>query len=189
MLTLLTTVRDRTEAALLVARLHDAGIPCMRGGGEGPRGISRSAREVYVDEASLPRAQEILEEDRGGFDEKELARLSEEAGQRWAHEDSPAVQGTAHTADVAGDVVQVATPTKGHRVRHAISGQHRAGWSTSARSAGPTAGRPQLMHPVRSPDLPRTRKGIPMPWYGISRCPPSTACSRAADPRAAAPRL
>lgn len=120
MLALLTTARGKTEAALLVARLRDAGIPCMRGGAEGPRGTPRSAREIYVDEASLPRAQEILEEDRGDFDEEELTRLSEEAGQRWAHEDSPAAQGTAQTADVAGDVVQAATPTKGRRVRHAI---------------------------------------------------------------------
>jgi hypothetical protein len=137
MFTLLTTVRGKTEAVLLVARLHDAGIPCMRGGADGPRGTPRSAREIYVDEASLPRAQEILEEDRGAdFDEEELARLSEEAGQRWAHEDSPAAQSTAHAVDVAhedspaaqstahavdvaGDV-QAATPTKGHRVRHAI---------------------------------------------------------------------
>jgi hypothetical protein len=122
MLTLLTTARGKTEAALLVARLRDAGIPCMRGGGEGLRGNTpRSACEIYVDEASLSRAQEILEEDRGDFDEEELARLSEEAGQRWAlREDSPAAQGTAHTADVAGDAVQAATPTKAHRVRHAI---------------------------------------------------------------------
>jgi hypothetical protein len=120
MFTLLTTARGKTETVLLVARLHDAGIPCMRGGADGPRGTPRSAREIYVDEASLPRAQAILEEDRGAdFDEEELARLSEEAGQRWAQEDSPAAQSTAHTADVAGDV-QAATPTKAHRVRHAI---------------------------------------------------------------------
>lgn len=73
-----------------------------------------------MDEASLHRAQEILEEDRGDFDEEELTRLSEEAGQRWAHEDSPAAQSTAHPVDAAGDEVQAATPTKGHRVRHAI---------------------------------------------------------------------
>jgi hypothetical protein len=120
MLTLLTTARDKTEAALLVARLRDAGIPCMRGGADGPRGTPRSAREIYVDEASLPRAQEILEEDQGDFDEEELTRLSEEASQHWAHEDSPAAQSTAHTADVASDEVQPATPPKGHRVRHAI---------------------------------------------------------------------
>src|SRR6516165_5430300 len=79
MLTLLTTARGKTEAAMLIARLRDAGIPCMRGGAEGFRRTLRSAREIYVDEASLPRAQEILEEDRGEFDEEELARLSEEA--------------------------------------------------------------------------------------------------------------
>jgi hypothetical protein len=120
MLTLLTTARGKTEAALLIARLRDAGITCGRGGAEGPRGTPRSAREIYVDEASLSRAREILEEDRGDFDEEELARLSEEAGQRWAHEDPPAAQSTADTADVAGDVVQAAASTRGHRVRHAI---------------------------------------------------------------------
>jgi hypothetical protein len=120
MLALLTTARGKAEAALLIARLQDAGIPCMRGGAESPRGAPRSAREIYVEEGSLPRAQEILEEDRGDFDEEELTRLSEEAGQRWAHEDSPAPQSTAHTTDVAGDVVQAATPTKGHRLRDAI---------------------------------------------------------------------
>jgi hypothetical protein len=124
MFTLLTTARGKTEAALLVARLRDAGIPCMRGGADGPRGTPRSAREIYVEEANLPRAQEILEEDRGDdFDEDELARVSEEAGRRWAHENSTAAQSTA--ADVAGEVVQAATPTKGRRVRNAI--EHLAG--------------------------------------------------------------
>ena len=112
MLTLLTTARGKTEAAMLIARLRDAGIPCMRGGAEGFRRTLRSAREIYVDEASLPRAQEILEEDRGDFDEEELARLSEEAGRRWAHEGPPAAQGTTHTADVAGEEPQASTPTK-----------------------------------------------------------------------------
>lgn len=121
MLTLLTTARGRTEATLLLARLREAGIPCVRGGAEGPRGAPRSAREIYVDEASLPRAQEILEEDRGDFDEEELARLSEEAGQRWGHEDSQTAQSTADAAaDPAGEVLQAATPARGHRVRHAI---------------------------------------------------------------------
>ena len=112
MLTLLTTARGKTEAALLVARLRDAGIPCMLGGAEGPRGTPRSAREIYVDDASLPRAQEILEEDRGAdFDEEELTRLSEEAGRRWAMEDSSAAQCTTHTADVANDDSSAALST------------------------------------------------------------------------------
>jgi hypothetical protein len=120
LLTLLTTARGKTEAALLVARLRDAGIPCMRGGADGPRGTPRSAREIYVDEASLPRAQEILEEDRGDFDEEELTRLSEEAGQRWANEYSPAAPSAALTAGGGGDVAQAGTPTKGRRLRRAI---------------------------------------------------------------------
>lgn len=120
MLKLLTTANGRTEAALLVARLRDAGITCTRGGAEGPRGTPRSAREIYVDEASLPRALEILEEDRGGFDEEELARISEEAGQRWAHQISTDARSAADTADVAQDGAQAATPAGGHRVRRAM---------------------------------------------------------------------
>lgn len=73
-----------------------------------------------MDEASLARAQEILDEDRGGFDEEELARLSEEAGQRWAHQIAPAAQSAADTADVAEDGAQAATPAGGHGMRHAI---------------------------------------------------------------------
>jgi hypothetical protein len=84
----------------------------MRGGAEGFRRSPRSAREIYVDEASLARAQEILEEGRGDFDEEELARLSEEAGRRWAQEGPPAAQSATDTADVAGDVPQKTTPTK-----------------------------------------------------------------------------
>jgi hypothetical protein len=121
MLKLLTTASGRTEAVLLVARLRDAGITCMRGGTEGPRGTPRAAREIYVDEESLARAQEILEEDRGDFDEEELARLSEEAGQRWAHQISPAAQSASDTADVAEDRAQTATPARGHRMLHAIN--------------------------------------------------------------------
>jgi Putative prokaryotic signal transducing protein len=131
MLTLLTTARGGTEAALLLARLREAGIPCVRGGAEGIRGTPRAAREIYVDEASLPRAQEILEEDRGDFDEEELARLSEEAGQRWTHEDPPYTQSTADTAaDAVDDMVQPATPATGHRVRHTI--ERLAGRKTDA---------------------------------------------------------
>jgi hypothetical protein len=120
MRTLLTTARGKTEAAMLVARLRDAGIPCMRGGVDGFRRTPRSACEIYVDEASLPRAQEILEEDWGDFDEEELARLSEEAGQRWAQEGPPAAQSTTDIADVAGDAPPATRPTKRHRVRDAI---------------------------------------------------------------------
>jgi hypothetical protein len=83
-----------------------------------------------VDETSLPRAQEILEEDRGDFDEEELARLSEEAGQRWApHEDSPAVQGMAHAADVA------AKWSRQSRQRKTRGLHHRRCWLTWCRES------------------------------------------------------
>jgi hypothetical protein len=37
---------------------------------------------VYVRAADLERARAVLKEDEGGFDEAELARLSEEAGKQ-----------------------------------------------------------------------------------------------------------
>jgi hypothetical protein len=122
MLALLTTAGGGTEVALLLARLRDADVPCMRGGAEGPRGTTRRALEIYVDEDNLDRARAILEEDRGGFDEEELARLSDEAGRRWAQESTLAAAESASDAstDTARDVTEQSTPTKQHRLRHAL---------------------------------------------------------------------
>lgn len=83
MLKVLTTASNPVEQSLLLARLSDAGIPCMRGAG-GARAALGSGRDILVEEEDLARAQEILEEDDEGFDEEELARLSEEAGRRAA---------------------------------------------------------------------------------------------------------
>lgn len=83
MLKVLATASNPVEQSLLLARLSDAGIPCMRGAG-GARVALGSGRDILVDEEDLARAQEILKEEDGGFDEEELARLSEEAGQQAA---------------------------------------------------------------------------------------------------------
>ncbi len=83
MLKVLTTASNPVEQSLLLARLSDAGIPCMRGAG-GARAALDSGRDILVEEEDLARAQEILKEDDEGFDEEELARLSEEAGRHAA---------------------------------------------------------------------------------------------------------
>ncbi|MGA2165789.1 MAG: DUF2007 domain-containing protein [Solirubrobacteraceae bacterium] len=81
MLRVLTTASSPVEQSLLLARLSDAGIPCMRGAG-GARVALGSGRDILVEEEDLARAKEILKEDDEGFDEGELARLSEEAGRQ-----------------------------------------------------------------------------------------------------------
>jgi hypothetical protein len=122
-LALLTKANGRTEAALLLARLRDASIPCARGGAEGPRGIPSSAREIYVEEADLPRAREIFAEDRGGFDEEELTRLSEEAGQRWMQSSSAAEQSGVDPDAGRGPRCRRDPDTANeHRLRRAIEG-------------------------------------------------------------------
>jgi hypothetical protein len=71
------------EADIIIGRLSDAGIRCMHGpslGGFG-RGMPQTL-DVYVNANDLDRARTVLEEDQGGFDEDELARLSEEAGKQ-----------------------------------------------------------------------------------------------------------
>lgn len=83
MLKVLTAASSPVEQSLLLARLSDAGIPCVRGAG-GARSALGSGRDILVAEEDLPRAQEILEEDDEGFDEEELACLSEEAGRKAA---------------------------------------------------------------------------------------------------------
>jgi Putative prokaryotic signal transducing protein len=69
------------EADIIMGRLTDAGIRCMPSAGLGGygRGMPQT-RDVYVNAKDLERARAVLKEDEGGFDEDELARLSEEAG-------------------------------------------------------------------------------------------------------------
>jgi hypothetical protein len=84
MLRVLTTASSPVEQSLLLARLSDAGIPGMRGGPGGARVALGGGRDILVEEEDLARAKEILKEDDEGFDEGELARLSEEAGRQAA---------------------------------------------------------------------------------------------------------
>ncbi|HEX5309378.1 MAG TPA: DUF2007 domain-containing protein [Solirubrobacteraceae bacterium] len=94
MLKVLTSASNPVEQSLLLARLSDAGIPCMRGAG-GARVALGSGRDILVKEEDLARAQEILKEDDEGFDEEELARLSEEAGRQVAEAIPPLPQSAA----------------------------------------------------------------------------------------------
>jgi hypothetical protein len=87
MLEVLTTASNGIELDLLLARLRDSGIHCMHSAGGARSGLS-GGRDVLVEEADLDRAREVLNEEEGGFDEEELARLSEEAG-REAGQDAP----------------------------------------------------------------------------------------------------
>jgi hypothetical protein len=75
----LTTAADEMQERLIVGRLAEAGIRSMLTGGGIKRGIA-GPWTVYVQAADLERARSLLKEDEGGFDEEELARLSEEAG-------------------------------------------------------------------------------------------------------------
>jgi hypothetical protein len=88
MLRVLTTASSPVEQSLLLARLSDAGIPCMRGAG-GARAALGSGRDILVEDEDLARAKEILKEDDEGFDEGELVRLSEEAGRQAADAGPP----------------------------------------------------------------------------------------------------
>lgn len=80
MLQVLTTASGSVEQRLLLARLNDAGIPCMAGAG-GVRTALGNGRQILVEAQDLTRAREVLKEEDEGFDEDELARLSEEAGE------------------------------------------------------------------------------------------------------------
>jgi hypothetical protein len=78
-LKIVATTKNEIEASLVMGRLTEAGIPCMRKGG-GARGSLASGGSILVEEADLNRARDTLNADDGGFDEGELARLSQEAG-------------------------------------------------------------------------------------------------------------
>jgi ribosomal protein L12E/L44/L45/RPP1/RPP2 len=78
---ILTSVGSTAEADMVVALLDEAGIQTMpqraRGGPE--FGLS-GARDVWVDEADLDRAREVLKASEGSISDDELTRLSEDAG-------------------------------------------------------------------------------------------------------------
>jgi hypothetical protein len=79
-LKVVTTATDAMQESLILGRLSEAGIRCMGGGGNLPRLGGGGPHDLYVYAADLERARALLKEDEGGFDEDELARLSEEAG-------------------------------------------------------------------------------------------------------------
>ena len=76
---MLTSVSSEPEAALISARLSEAGVQAIsqRSIGGPEWGVS-GARDVYVEEHDLVRAREVLKTDEG-VSEDELADLSEAA--------------------------------------------------------------------------------------------------------------
>jgi len=78
-LKVVTSVRSEPEAALVSARLSEAGIQAIsqRSIGGPEWGVS-GARDVYVEEQDLVRAREVLKADQG-VSEDELADLSDAA--------------------------------------------------------------------------------------------------------------
>jgi hypothetical protein len=119
MLKILTTAGNEIEVDLLLARLQEAGIHCMRSAG-GARGVLFGGRDILVDEEDLDRAREVLKANQGGFDEDELARLSDEAGR--AATEEPSFSQPAHADDQSeprtlGDIP---VPAKEHSLRRAL---------------------------------------------------------------------
>lgn len=113
MLKVLTSASSPVEQSLLLTRLSDAGIPCMRGAG-GARVALSSGRDILVEEEDLARAQEILKEDDEGFDEEELARLSEEAGRQAAEAIPPLPQPAPEDRAGPPTPVEAQAPEKTH---------------------------------------------------------------------------
>jgi len=81
-LKVLTSVRSEPEAALVSARLSEAGIQAIyqRSIGGPEWGVS-GARDLYVEEHDLVRARELLKADEG-VSEAELADLSDAASSK-----------------------------------------------------------------------------------------------------------
>jgi hypothetical protein len=75
----LATATDDLQESLIAGRLAEAGIHCMSSHQLIRAGVGARC-DVYVRATDLERARAVLKEDEGGFDEAELARLSEEAG-------------------------------------------------------------------------------------------------------------
>ena len=93
MLRPLTTASNEMEAEVIVGRLAEAGIHCMQSGGVLRPSVGGGC-SVYVEEADRDRAREVLKADEGGFDEEELARLSDEAGREALGSNSSSTQPT-----------------------------------------------------------------------------------------------
>jgi Putative prokaryotic signal transducing protein len=115
MLKVLTTASSPVKQTLLLARLSDAGIPCIRGAG-GARVALGSGHDILVEEEDMARAREVLKEDDEGFDEEELARLSEEAGRQAGALPQPAPEEPADPPAPA----QARAPAKTHSLLKTI---------------------------------------------------------------------
>ncbi|HWJ49725.1 MAG TPA: DUF2007 domain-containing protein [Solirubrobacteraceae bacterium] len=81
MIKILTSVASTAEADMVIALLEEAGIQTMpqRSIGGPEFGLS-GARDVWVEEADLDRAREVLKASEESISDEELTRLSEEAG-------------------------------------------------------------------------------------------------------------
>jgi Putative prokaryotic signal transducing protein len=120
MLKVLTAASNPVEQSLLLARLSDAGIPCMRGAG-GARGVLGSGRDILVEEEDLAWAQEILKEDDEGFNEEELTCLSEEAGRHAVEEVPPLPEPALEDRAGPPTPVEAQAPAKTHRLLKAFA--------------------------------------------------------------------
>ena len=73
------TAKNEPELDAICGRLADAGIPVLAQGALDKLGIPfATAREIYVADEDLQRARAVLSANEG-FDDAELARLSEQA--------------------------------------------------------------------------------------------------------------
>ena len=119
MLKVLISTGSPVEQSLLLARLSDPGIPCMRGAG-GARVVLGSGRDILVEEEDLARAREILKEEDGGFDEEELAHLSEEAGRQTAEAIPPLPRSASRDRAGPPTPVETQVPRTTHGLRKAF---------------------------------------------------------------------
>jgi Putative prokaryotic signal transducing protein len=79
-LKILTTVSNDLEASLITGRLQEAGIHSIQRSEQLPQ-YTIGPYSVLVEDDDYTRAREILAQDEGGFDENELARLSDQAAE------------------------------------------------------------------------------------------------------------
>jgi hypothetical protein len=80
-LKILTTLSNDLEASLITGHLQKAGIHSMQRSEQLPQ-YTIGPHSILVEDDEYARARYILAQDEGGFDEDELARLSEQAVQQ-----------------------------------------------------------------------------------------------------------
>jgi hypothetical protein len=79
-LKVVATAVNQPEGELIVARLAQAGISAVEQRASGNAELGGSGgRYIYVQDAELERAREVLHVEEPAFSDEELARLSEEA--------------------------------------------------------------------------------------------------------------